>query len=109
LKSGDLRRPPDFQDLKKLVEPWDRTGDPKKDETRIRLKLVDRESGRVRVCDLSEAKAWDWSNPAVMRVIDDWQVTSMDSLIKILRYKAEKGFQEVEVREAPRFMILAGG
>ena len=30
-------------------------------------------------------------------------------LIEILCYKAETGFEEVELYEAPRFMLLAGG
>ena len=45
----------------------------------------------------------------MMRVIDGWQVTSMEMLFEIMCYKAEKGYKEVELYEAPRFMLLAGG
>jgi hypothetical protein len=59
--------------------------------------------------DLRELKEWDWANPAIWRLIDGRQITNLDNLIQILRYKAEKGFEEVELYEAPRFMLLAGG
>ena len=52
---------------------------------------------------------WDWSNPEILRWIDGRQVTNLDSLVEILCYKAEKGYQEVQIYEAPRFMLLAGG
>ena len=67
------------------------------------------ESGATRICEFNEAKTGDWSNPEILRVIDGRQVTNLDSLLEILRYKAEKGYQEVELYEAPRFILLAGG
>jgi len=76
---------------------------------KIRLKVIDMESRATRICELSELKRWDWSNPRIWRLIEGRQVTNLDSLIEILRYKAEKGFEEVELYEAPRFMLLAGG
>ncbi len=78
-------------------------------EPKIRLKVIDMESRATRICELSELKRWDWSNPRIWRLIEGRQVTNLDSLIEILRYKAEKGFEEVELYEAPRFMLLAGG
>lgn len=45
----------------------------------------------------------------MMRVIEGWQVTSWEGLLEIVCYKVEKGHQEVEIYEAPRFMLLAGG
>jgi hypothetical protein len=78
-------------------------------EPKIRLKVIDMESRATRICELSELKRWDWSNPKIWRLIEGRQVTNLDSLIEILRYKAEKGFEEVELYEAPRFMLLAGG
>jgi hypothetical protein len=45
----------------------------------------------------------------MMRIIDGWQVTSMEMLLEIICDKAEKGYEEVDLYEAPRFMLLAGG
>jgi hypothetical protein len=44
-----------------------------------------------------------------MRVIGDFQITSFEQLLFMLREKEEKGIQEVTLMEAPRFMMLAGG
>jgi hypothetical protein len=97
-----------FQALKKSAEPWSgksiRTKEPE-----IRLKVIDMESGETRICDLNEAKKWDWSNPGIWRLIDGWQIASLERLIEILCHKAETGHEEVELYEAPRFMFLAGG
>lgn len=99
----------DFQALRKFVEPWAGKGIQVKNEPKIRLKVIDMESAATRICEFNEAKTWDWSKPEILRVIDGRQVTSFDCLIEILCYKAEKGYQEVEIYEAPRFMLLAGG
>jgi hypothetical protein len=98
----------DFQTLWKLVRPWAESSQPDT-KPKIKLRVIDVESGATRVCDLDEAKTWDWSNPEMMRVIGDLQVTSWDKLVEIVRFKAEKGYQEVGVYEAPRFMLLGGG
>ncbi len=76
---------------------------------KIRLKLVDVENDTSRICGLDEAKTWDWKNPEIMRVIGDFQVTSFEQLLFMLREKEEKGIQQVTLMEAPRFMMLAGG
>jgi hypothetical protein len=75
----------------------------------IRLKVVDVENGVTRVCPLEEAKTWDWGNEQVMRLIDGRHITNWDQLVEVLSYKADKGYQEVKIYEAPRFMVLAGG
>lgn len=99
-----------FKALEKLSEPWaDDASSRTKKDPQIRLKVIDVESGETKVCELSETKEWDWSNPEMMRVIDGWQVTSFDRLLEIVCNKAEKGYQEVKLYEAPRFMLLAGG
>ena len=67
------------------------------------------ENRTTRICDFNETKEWNWDNPEMMRVIDGWQVTSMEMLFEIMCYKAERGYEEVELYEAPRFMLLAGG
>ncbi len=108
-KSGGRQHSIDFQALKKAVEPWTGAHGHPETDPEIRLKVIDMESGATRVCDSAEAKTWDWSNPQIMRVIDGAQVPTRDKLVEILRYKAGKGYQEVDVYEAPRFMLLGGG
>jgi hypothetical protein len=98
-----------FQALEKLSEPWAGKDIQAKNEPKIRLQVIDMESGKTKICEFNETKTWDWGNPEMMRLIDGRQVNSLDSLIEILCYKAEKGYQEVQIYEAPRFMLLAGG
>ena len=75
----------------------------------IKLIVSDREIGETRSCTLDEAKAWDWDNPEVWRVIGGWQITSYKGLLDVLRRKLEYGRTEVEIVVAPRFTMLAGG
>ena len=76
---------------------------------KIKIKLTDRESGESRYCTLDEAKTWDWKDPETWRMIGGWHITSFQGLLNILYLKMEKGIDEVEVLEAPRFTMLAGG
>ena len=108
-KSGTNHHSVDFQTLWKLVQPWAEAGPQPETKPKIKLRVIDVESGANRVCDLDEAKTWDWSNPEMMRIIGDLQVSSWDKLVEIARFKAKKGYREVEVYEAPRFMLLGGG
>lgn len=80
-----------------------------KREFKIKLKLTDRESGQSKYCTLDEAKTWDWSDPETWRMIGGWQITSFQGLLNILYLKMEKGINEVEILEALRFTMLAGG
>jgi hypothetical protein len=99
----------EFRALREIVEP--RVGKHRgiEGELKIRLKVIDVDRNETRMCELHELKDWDWSNPRIWRIIDGWQITSMDRLIQILHQKAEAGDEEVELYEAPRFMLLAGG
>jgi hypothetical protein len=97
----------DFQALMKLMEPW--AGRQIEAEPKIKLKVIDMETEKVRVCPLDEAKTWDWNNPEMMRIVSGFQVTSWDKLAGLASFKAKKGYQEVEVYEGPRFMMLGGG
>ena len=76
---------------------------------KIKLKLLDRETGESRYCTLDEAKTWDWENPEVWRIVGGWQITSFQKLLNILYLKMEKGCEEIEILEAPRFTMLSGG
>jgi hypothetical protein len=81
----------------------------KKANPLIKLKVIDVENGTTRTCGFDETKQWNWDNPEMMRVVDGWQITSVEMLSEIMCSKAEKGYEEVELYEAPRFMLLAGG
>ena len=76
---------------------------------KIKLKLTDRETGKSRYVTLDEAKTWEWKDPETWRMVGGWQITSFQGLLKILYLKMEKGIDEVEILEAPRFTMLAGG
>jgi len=97
----------DFQALRKLMEPW--AGRRPEAEPKVRLKVIDMETGKARVCPLEEAKTWDWDNPKMMRMISGFHITSWERLVELASFKAKKGYREVEVYEGPRFMLLGGG
>jgi hypothetical protein len=98
-----------FQAVEECLDPWADSGVRMINEPRIRLRVVDVESGETKICEFNETKTWDWDNPEMMRLVDGRQVKSFDNLMDIVCYKAEKGYEEVKIYEAPRFMILAGG
>jgi hypothetical protein len=105
---GNNHRPVDFQAMWKLVQPWTEDTQPEA-EPKVKLRLVDAENETSRFFELEEAKSWDWDDPTIMRVIGELQVTSFDKLVEIVRFKAKKGYEKVDVYEAPRFMLLGGG
>ena len=106
-KSGTDHQSVDFQALRKLMEPW--AGHRVKADPKLRLKVIDMETGKARVCPLEEAKTWDWDNPKMMRMISGFHITSWERLTELASFKAKKGYREVEVYEGPRFMLLGGG
>jgi hypothetical protein len=99
----------DFRILRSIAEPEKPDTDGTKLSPRVRLKVIDVEKGDSRICGLQEAETWDWKNAGIWRIVDGWQVAGFDRLIQIVRFKAERGQDEVEIYEAPRFMLLAGG
>jgi hypothetical protein len=103
---GGLRAS-DFQHFEAMRTPRSTFGE--SEELPVLVKLLDVEEGTSRFCDPSEPLRWDWGNPDLLRLVDGWQVHSFAKLQEILRYKAENGCREVEVKEVPRFMLLAGG
>lgn len=107
-KAGNNHHSFDFQTMWKMVQPWTE-GSPPEAEPKVKLRLIDVDNETSRFFDLDEAKTWDWSDPTIMRVIGDLQVTSWDNLVEMVRFKAKKGHRQVEVYEAPRFMLLGGG
>jgi hypothetical protein len=96
-----------FKAIESEVSPKQETG--KEKAPVITLKVIDMENRKIKVCEYAEARAWDWGDPTIMRLIDGWQVKSYDNLIDILRHKEEQGHKEAEMQECPRFMLLSGG
>jgi hypothetical protein len=109
VRSGLPSLSDDFELLEESSEPWAGKYDEAGTEPTIRLKVIDLENRGARISSLSEAKTWDWTNSRTWRIIDGRQIKSLDNLIEILSHKAEAGFEEAELYEAPRFMFLAGG
>jgi hypothetical protein len=99
----------DFQALEKCLEPWADKDDQRRSEPNIRLKVIDIDAGEPRICEFDEAKTWDWSDPLTLRLIDGRHVNSLDRLIEILNYKMDRGYEEVEIYEVPRFILFSGG
>lgn len=75
----------------------------------IRLKLINVEQKTQRMVDLEETKTWEWGNPDQMRLIGDWQIKNLETLLFILREKKSKGVDEVVMYESPRCILFAGG
>ncbi len=76
---------------------------------KVRLTLVDRETGESRVCTLNEVKTWDWGNPEQWVMIGGWQITSYASFLHVVGLKIENGQRDIEILVAPRFAMLSGG
>lgn len=75
----------------------------------ISFRVFTMEDRKMRTCEISEAKNWDWGDPTMMRLIDGWHVKNYQNLIEILCRKEDKGDKTVELEECPRFMLLSGG
>jgi hypothetical protein len=101
-----------FDNIKRLLEPWTVVSHEIKEnmfERKIKLKIIDMESGKERICQPAEAKTWKWDDSAIMRIVAGHQVDSWAKLIEIIRYQEEKGVKELVIYEGPRFMMIAGG
>ena len=112
-ESAAHRQMPDiqahFQVLENQVEPWADVEPLPETDLKIRLRVINVETGGNGVYPLAEVKQWDWGDSETVRQIDGIQIGSWSKLLKVLSYKAESGHQEVKLYEAPRFMVLAGG
>ena len=113
-KPADIKA--DFQTLAEALQPqpevtlWSiddaaRTGD----MPQIVLRVIDVENGTSEVHLLEEARQWDWGDEQTIRLIDGRHLTGWDELIALMTHKAAKGYSEVKLYVAPRFMVLAGG
>jgi len=94
----------EFEDLKDLH------GTKSEEELpNVRLRLIDMESGNTKICELQEARDWDFTTPDVIRMINGIQITSFDNLIRIIKFLKKYESGTVDIYEAPLFMLLAGG
>jgi len=98
-----------FKAVDRHLSPWTGEHGRMKEKPKITLKVVNMENRQTRICEFTEARAWDWGDPTMMRLIDGWHVKSFDNLVDILCYKEQKGHREAELQECPRFMLLSGG
>ena len=105
--SGDLQAY--FHALENQIEPWAHTDLLSEQDLKVKLRVINVETGENKMYPLSEVKQWDWEDPETVRQIDGIQIDSWEKLVKVLSYKVESGHEEVKIYEAPRFMVLAGG
>ena len=106
-KPADIKA--DFQALSEALHPQSEGRARSGEMPQIALRVIDVEKGTSEVCPLEEARQWDWGDEQTIRLIDGRQLTSCDGLVEILAHKAAKGYPEVKIYVAPRFMVLAGG
>jgi hypothetical protein len=99
----------DFQALDEALQPQIDDGARTGDMPQIALRVVDVENGTSEVHSLEEARQWDWRDEQTIRLIDGRHLRSWDDLIEMMTHKAAKGYPEVKLYVAPRFMVLAGG
>lgn len=74
-----------------------------------KLRVTDIESGETRIIPIEEARNWDFGDPEVIRTINGIQITSFNHLIQIIKLLDKKDEEYVDLVEARRFMLLAGG
>jgi hypothetical protein len=101
-----------FDKIKALLEPWSVIPNKVKEnafEPKIKLKIIDMETGKQSTCIPAEAKTWKWDNPSIMRIINGSQINSWTKLAELMQYQEEKGAKELVIYEGPRFMMIAGG
>ncbi len=73
---------------------------------KLRVTTADAQGTTVRVCDLDEARTWDYADPARIIAVGGIQVTSWEELREIASGPAYRDKGEVEVYQMPP---LVGG
>jgi len=98
--------------IKWLLEPWSVAPNKVKEnafDPKIKLKIINMETGNMSTREPAEAKTWKWDDPTIMRIVAGHQVDSWTKLAEIMQYQEEKGAKELVIYEGPRFMMVAGG
>jgi len=94
--SGELK------DWKDCVESWKNNGHRLRTGTEVKLKVTNVDTKTFIICDLEEAKTWNYANPGKIRMIKGLEITSWDGLTKIISHKISRGHQEmIEINEIP--------
>jgi len=70
-------------------------------QLKLRLRVIDIDDGSTEVCDIREAKTWNYNSQATMITVAGRQITSWEHLVDVLSSKAYDGCQEVEVHKLP--------
>ncbi len=73
---------------------------------RLRVTTTDSRGTSVRVCELEEARTWDYADPARIIAVGGIQVRSWEELLEIVSGEAYRNRDEVEVYQMPP---LVGG
>ena len=95
----------DLKAIKRLCEPWSVGSNNTEGEPKIMLKVINKEKGTTRACELDEAKEWEWKNPETVITFRGSQINSFEKLREIVHFQEARGAQEVTIIEAPWFMI----
>jgi hypothetical protein len=73
---------------------------------RLRVITTDARGTSVRVCELEEARTWDYADPARIIAVGGIQIRSWEELLETVSTEAYRGCDEVEVYQMPP---LVGG
>ena len=99
-REDDISRVKEAEQLKQ--HETDAQGDGKeRKEYKIKLTVLDAETGETITCTVAEASTWDWGNWQKVRAIGPWHIYSFERLLAILAQKAESGCEEIDMTEAP--------
>jgi hypothetical protein len=83
-----------FEKIKWLLEPWSVAPNKVKEnafDPKIKLKIINMETGNMSTREPAEAKTWKWDDPTIMRIVAGHQVDSWTKLAEIMQYQEEKG------------------
>jgi len=70
-------------------------------QLKLKLRVIDVDDGSTEVCDIGEAKTWDYNSQITMITVAGRQITSWKHLTDVLSSKTYDGRQEVEVHKLP--------
>lgn len=70
-------------------------------QLKLKLRVIDVDDGSTEVCDIGEAKTWDYNSQITMITVAGRQITSWDHLTDVLSSKTYDGRLEVEVHKLP--------
>lgn len=101
-----------FKEMFGIVSAWEDETTPSVEPESFRggrIKVIDAETDESRYCSLEELKTLDWDNPEQMRILNGCQITSWRQLAGMVSSMMEQGDDEIELYDAPRFMLLGGG